>query len=269
MKAKELEAAIAEVLKPEYGNEGEFNGLKIGDPKRNVTKMGFCWSPTAKVLEEAASLGCQAVFSHEIPYIPGKSSAIGLPEDHPEIPANRARRLLYEEHGLILIQHHSTLDNWPIWGMPRALADAIGLDPETADWPRHDVPVLPIEPQPVRNFAARVRDSLGMTGIGVSGDLDRTVTRVGLVIGGFGKQWRVSELPRAGGADCMITGELLDYAARAAIEADMAVIQASHYTTETPGVKKLMEYMTPRLEEQVETVYLDCGESVHYRGMEL
>jgi putative NIF3 family GTP cyclohydrolase 1 type 2 len=269
MKAKDLAAAIEDVLKPEYCKEGEVNGLKIGDPERDVTKMGFCWSPTADVLEEAALLGCQAVFSHEIPYIPGPSQALGFPKDHPEIPANRTRRLLYEEHGFVLIQHHSTLDNWPIWGMPRALADAIGLDPSTAEWPRHDVPVLPIEPQPVRKFAAHVRDCLDMTGIGVSGDLNRTVTRVGLVIGGFGKQWRVSELPRVGGADCMITGELLDYAARAAIEADMAVIQASHYTTESPGVKKLMEYMTPRLEGKVETVYLDCGESVHYRGADL
>ncbi len=269
MKAKELAAAIAAVLKPEYGNEGEFNGLKIGNPERDVTRLGFCWSPTAKVLEEAASLECEAIFSHEIPYIPGSSQALGFPEDHPEIPANRARRMLYEEHGFVLIQHHSTLDNWPIWGMPRALADALGLDPETADWPRKDLPVLPIEPQPLRKFAAHVRDSLGMTGLGVSEDLDRTVTRVGLVVGGFGKRWRISELPRAAGADCMVTGELLDYAARAAIEADISVIQASHYTTETPGVRKFMEYMQPRLKGEVEVVYLDCGESIHFRSAEL
>ena len=37
MKAKDLAAAIEDVLKPEYCKEGEVNGLKIGDPERDVT----------------------------------------------------------------------------------------------------------------------------------------------------------------------------------------------------------------------------------------
>ena len=40
----------------------------------------------------------------------------------------------------------------------------------------------------------RCLDQFGATGPDV-------VKRVGLVVGGFGKLWRISELPRIGGAD--------------------------------------------------------------------
>ena len=132
-----------------------------------------------------------------------------------------------------------------------------------------NAPVVPIEPQSLRDFARHVRDKLNMTGVGVAGDLDRTVTRAALICGGFGRRWRISELARIGGADVMVTGELLDYCARAAIEANIAVVQASHYTTEHPAVVKLAEHMTPRLEGKCEVLLLDTGESVSYYGREL
>ena len=151
--------------------------------------------------------------------------------------------------------------------MPRALADVLGLDPVRAEWPRKDVPVLDVKPQPLREFAEYVCVRLGMTGVGIGGDPERTVRRVALICGGFGKRWRISELARLGRADVMVTGELLDSCARAALEADIAVVQASHYATENPGVRKLAEHMRPRLEGRVEVLFLDTGESVSYHGV--
>jgi len=269
MNARQLEAAINAVLLPEFANAGEQQGIMLGDPARLVERAVFCWSATVGVLERAAELGAQAVVAHEIPYIPGSSKDLGLPENHPELPANRRRRELYERHGFVFMQYHSPLDNWPLWGIPRALAAELGLDPAKATWPRKDVPVLDIEPQPLERFARHVRDRLKMTGVGVAGDPKRTVKRVGLVVGGFGKLWRISELPRIGGADVMVAGELLDYCVRAALEAGISVVQASHYATELPGVRRFAEHMKPLLAGRVEVVLVETGESVNYRGTDL
>jgi putative NIF3 family GTP cyclohydrolase 1 type 2 len=262
-----MEVRINAVLKPEYANAGEAQGIMFGDPARAVDRAVFCWSATAAVLERAATLGAQAVVAHEIPYIPGRGDNLGLPEGHPELPANRRRRELYDRHGIVFLQYHSPLDNWPVWGVPRALAAELGLDPAGATWPRGDLPVLSIEPQPLRRFAEHVRASLRMTGVGVGGDPDRIVTRVGLAVGGFGNTWRISEPFRAAGADVMVVGELRDYTARAALEGGVAVVQASHYATENPGVRRFAEHMAPLLAGRVEVLFVDTGESVQYRGV--
>jgi putative NIF3 family GTP cyclohydrolase 1 type 2 len=266
MKAQELETEINAVLLPEYANAGERQGIILGDPLRPVDRAVFCWSATAAVIERAAVLGAQAVVAHEIPYIPGRGDNLGLPEDHPELPANRRRRELYERHGVVFLEYHSPLDNWPLWGVPRALAAELGLDPARCVWPRKDLPVLDIEPQPLARFARHVRDCLHMTGVGIAGDPDRTVTRVGLVCGGFGNLWRVSEPLRVVGADVMVAGELRDYTARAALEAGMSVVQASHYATENPGVRRFAEHMTPLLAGRVAVHFVETGESVNYHG---
>lgn len=270
MNARQLEAEFNAVLKPEYGLEGEQNGLKLGDPEKEVSRVTFSWTATAKVLEEAASIGAEAIFAHEMPFVPVYKGGGWWPSPNEgEMPVNRIRRGLYEKHGFVMFQYHSPLDGWPVWGMPRALADALGFDPADADWPNRFVPVFDLAPQPVRVFALRVRDRLGLTGVGVSGDLDREMHRVALMIGGFGGAWSVSEIARAAGADAMVCGELSDYTVRAAAEAGISVIKASHYSTENPAVKKLAEHMGKRLAGRVEAIYLDCGESWHTFGAPL
>lgn len=112
MTARELESAINEVLRPEYANAGEKQGILMGDPGRPVDRAVFCWSATVEVLERAAKLGAGAVVAHEIPYIPGRGQDLGLPEGHPELPANRRRRELCERHGLVFAFPGGSRSTW-------------------------------------------------------------------------------------------------------------------------------------------------------------
>jgi putative NIF3 family GTP cyclohydrolase 1 type 2 len=185
------------------------------------------------------------------------------------MPANRTRRELYEKHGFVFFQYHSPLDGWPLWGTPRALADALGFDAGKAEWPCRFVPAFDLEPQPARRLALRVKERLGLTGVGVSGDLKRIVSKAALLVGGFGGNWSVSEMARQCGADVMIAGELSDYTVRAATEAGITVIKASHYSTENPAVRRLCEHMEKALNGAVECVFLDCGESWNTYGENL
>jgi putative NIF3 family GTP cyclohydrolase 1 type 2 len=186
-----------------------------------------------------------------------------------ELPANRRRRELHEAHRFAFFQYHSPLDGWPLWSTGRALAEALGFDPEAAAWPSRFIPILDLNPQPLRTFATRVRDRLGLLGVGVSGNLEAPVHRALLAVGGLGASWAISEVARKGGADVMVTGELSDYTVRAAREAGIAVLKASHYSTENPAVRKLCQFMETQLAGQVACRFLDCGESWHQYGAAL
>ncbi len=269
MKASELEAEFTDVLKPEYGVEGEKNGLIRGDPERDVTKVACCWSATESLLKEAVALGCNGIFAHEIWQIPATGGKWWPRPQSQDMIANKKRSAVYTEHNLAFFQYHSPLDGWPLWSTGRALIDALGYRVEDAEWPNRFVPVFDIEPQPLRQFAIRVRDRLGLKGVGLSEALEREVRRVALFIGGFGTGWAAPELARENGADVMVTGELLDYTVRCAREADIAVVKASHYSTENPSVKKFCEHMQARLSGKVRFIFLNSGESWEHYGASL
>ncbi|OGV67576.1 MAG: hypothetical protein A3K19_13525 [Lentisphaerae bacterium RIFOXYB12_FULL_65_16] len=105
-----------------------------------------------------------------------------------------------------------------------------------------------------------------MSGIDIAGDLDRKVSRVALMVGGFGVRLWLSEFARQAGADVMLVGEMLDYTARAAREADIAVIKASHYATENPAVIHFAEHLRTLVKDELEVIYLPSGDSWEHFG---
>lgn len=272
MKAREIEGIINGILKPEYGISSEKdNGILLGDPERDVNHLAVCWSPTEKVLLEAVALGADTVLSHEIPHIPvgETSSELWRVPETDCIPANIKRRKICHDHQLIILKYHYPLDGWPLWGTPRALAAALGFDPGKAEWINRFVPAFPFEPQTLGSFAEQVRIALGMSGIDVAGRLDWSVRKVALIVGGFATRHWISEFARQSGADVMITGEMLDYTARAALEADVAVIKASHYATENPAVIRLAEHLNTTFADRLKVTYLASGDSWDHFGVPL
>jgi len=269
VKAELIETVINSILKPEYGISVETdNGILFGDRNRDITCIATCWSPTVSVLQQAVQAGAQAVFSHEVPFIPDGEAASELWKvpQYSTMPANVKRRKIYTEHNLVLYKYHYPLDGWPIWGMPRALAAALKFDLSTAQWVNRFLPVFNLEPQSLRAFAEHVRDCLGLSGIDIAGDLNRNVTRVALMVGGFATRFWISEFARAAGADVMIAGELLDYTARTAIEADIAVIKAGHYPTEEPAVVRFSSCLQEQLQGKVKVVHIQTGDSWNHYG---
>ncbi len=269
MKARHIEAIVNGILRQEYGVPSETtNGIVLGDPEREVTHLVVCWSPTAIVLREAVALGAEAVLSHETPFIPvsEKVSELWPIPLEDSLPANVKRRRLWQDHRLVLLKYHYPLDGWPVWGTPRALADALGFDPDQAEWINRFVPAFDCAPQSLVAFAEHVRVCLEMTGLAITGRPDLTVRKVALIIGGFGTRFWISEFARQAGCDAMIVGELLDYTARAALEADVAVIQAGHYATENPAVIKLAKYLQAPLGHGVRVTYLASGHPWVYGG---
>lgn len=92
------------------------------------------------------------------------------------------------------------------------------------------------EGMPLRQFVERVKEQLGLTGVRVTGDLDRLVQRVA-VLGGAGADY--VNAAQAAGADVYITGDVGYHTAREAEHSGMALIDAGHYGLERAFVPEL------------------------------
>ncbi len=271
MKARDIEAVVSGILRPEFGIPSETdNGIVLGDARRNVSRLAVCWSPTAAVLEEAVRLGAGAVLSHEVPFIPVPEAASELwPVPHADrLPANRRRRRLCADSGLVLLKYHYPLDGWPVWGTPRALASALGFDPGRAEWINRFVPAFPCGGRPLAAVAEQVRHGLDLDAVSVTGPLDRPVHKLALAVGGFATRFWISEMARQAGCEALVVGDVLDYTARTAVEAGVALIRAGHYATENPAVIRLADQLQRAFGPNLPVTVLDSGHPWRVIGAE-
>jgi putative NIF3 family GTP cyclohydrolase 1 type 2 len=60
------------------------------------------------------------------------------------------------------------------------------------------------------------------------------------------------------GADAIICGETLDYAFRAAVDADVALIETAHVNSENPGVREYARLLAAKLTD-TPVRFIDAG----------
>jgi dinuclear metal center YbgI/SA1388 family protein len=94
------------------------------------------------------------------------------------------------------------------------------------------------EPRPLKDFAGRVKASLGAGLVQVVGDADRSVGRVAVACGAAGEFLRDAQRAKA---DVFLTGEMRFHDYLAARADGIALVLPGHYATERPGVEMLVE----------------------------
>jgi hypothetical protein len=96
------------------------------------------------------------------------------------------------------------------------------------------------EPVAFTDFAANVKNALGISYVRAAGDTARTV-RVVAVCGGAGGS--LIRNAAAVGADVLVTGDVKYHEAQEAQELGLAVIDAGHFATEQPVVEAVAAYL--------------------------
>lgn len=103
------------------------------------------------------------------------------------------------------------------------------------------------EPQPLDEFARRVKEALGLPAIACAGDPNWPVRRVA-VCGGSGGS--LTGRAKAVGADVLVTGDVKYHDVQAAVHTGLAVIDAGHAGTENPVVGALASYLQEKLADE-------------------
>ncbi len=255
MNAKEVEAVVLEIAPLEYAHEGDPTGLLYGDEQAEVTGIAVTWTPTVQVLREAAVDGLNFVLTHETPFFSTRESNWfrTLPQD--DKPHNLARRRILDDHGMVVCRCHSNWDGAP-GGVMETCAETLGFTDvaEGGDYCR----TYAVEPLTVAELADHAKLALGVPTVRVAGDPARMVTLVTVMYGGLLQQWHGVDEAVLADADAIICGEALDYAFRAAVDADIALIETAHVSSENPGIREFARRLGAKLPD-LPVRFIDAG----------
>ncbi len=215
-------------------------GLLIGTAETEVRGILMCWMPTVAALERAVAEGCNLVVAHEQFFF---YPFISAPQMQPQFRSWRptARRLaVVERHHLCVLRLHGTMD------MLHNFDDFVELMGLTntkrgSGYAR----VFPIPETTVGELVARVKRTLGLEQVRMVGNPARRVRCVGVPMGGLCLDSNLSYLQKCVqlGADVLIGGEADEYGFTFAADADIPLIEAGHFVSETPGVKNFAQHM--------------------------
>ena len=255
MEAHEVEAIVLDISPREYAMEGDPTGLLYGDPETEVTGVAVTWTPTVKVLREAAVDGLNFVLTHEIPFCSYAPSNWYRTVPEEEKAANIARRRILDDNGMVVCRCHSNWDGTP-GGVMDSCAEALGFD-EIADGGDY-CRTYAVDPLTLAELAEHAKLALGVPQIRVAGDLARIVTRVTVLYGGLLQHWHGVDEAVLAGADVIICGEALDYSFRAAVDADVALIETSHVNSENPGMREFARLLRGKLKD-IPVRFIDAG----------
>ncbi|MGI5817154.1 MAG: Nif3-like dinuclear metal center hexameric protein [Armatimonadota bacterium] len=255
MNARDVEAVVLEIAPLEYAMEGDPTGLLYGDPETEITGVAVTWTPTVQVLREAAVDGLNFVLTHELPFFSSRDSNWfrTLPED--DRPHNRARRRILDDNGMVVCRCHSNWDGTP-GGVMDSCAEALGFEDVIEEGAY--CKTYAVDRLTVAELADHAKLALGVPQVRVAGDPARLVTLVTVMYGGLLQQWHGVDEAVLAGADAIVCGEALDYASRAAVDAEIALIETAHVNSENPGLREFARRLAGRLPD-LPVRFIDAG----------
>lgn len=216
---KELEKIVETVAPPELAEEWDNVGLLV-DAGVPADRILFSLDATAEAIEEAEETGCHIIVTHHpLIFHPLKRVSDG------SAVAMAMRK------GISVISAHTNYDTAD-GGINDVLAGWLGLKEVAPVAAMGRCGVLPDGPMTMKQFAAFVKERLGVDGLRVA-DCGRLVNRV-MVLGGSGGDFVAAALEA--GCDTLLTGEAAHHEGIEAKALGVNLVVAGHFGTENPGM---------------------------------
>jgi len=258
MKARE----IAEVL---FGFErkNEFNrgrdGLKWGDPEKEVRKVVVSMFNTVEIIRKAMALDADMVIVHE-PTFYANSEPMDL-----ENEVDRLKKELLDESGITFYRNHDhSHDCFPDL-IAKGTANLLDLDCETEfPGPLGLVRFHLKKPMTAEEIALHLQEKLHTRKLHIAGDRKTPCTEFSLFTGSPGQESITKELRRKE-TQILAGGEIYEWChgeyTRDAKDLGFikALIPLGHVGSEWGGMKLICEMMQEKL-PQIEFVYVEDGD---------
>lgn len=248
MLIQELETYIAGLLSLERfaAADASMNGLQVGLPEAEVTKVAFAVDACMESFQRAAEAGCNALFVHH-----------GLFWGKPiKVSGSHYRRLKYlMDRGMSLLAAHLPLDQHPEFGNNAGLAKVLGLQDIEPFGEYRGIKI---------GYKGRLPEGCKMEEIlkrcGLTAETARSVLpfgpeqirTVGIISGGaaYDVSQAVDEQ-----LDLYITGEETHSVYHTCLEEGINMISGGHYSTEVWGVRAFSKKCAE--DTGLETLFID------------
>ncbi len=242
MKASALTAWLDKEL-GESPEDASCNGLQYPG-KKQVKKVGLAVDACLESFELAEDAGCDYLIVHH-----GLFWERSLPKKIDEYW--KARLDCLSRAGLSLYASHLPLDAHARYGNNAELFRLLGLKRKTrfAEYKGARIGFKGVLPRALdaEEFAEKAGEALECD-VRLLECGPKKVREIGVCSGGGGFAAR--------GVDCLVTGEFCHADFHGAVEAEVSVVEAGHYATETLGVKALGRAIKKKF--KVDAVFLDA-----------
>ena len=251
MRLDDILTALRRLAPEEAALEGDPVGLLVGREAEGVTRIGVCLDCTPDAARRAAEAGVHLVVAHH-PLIYRPLKRLGAD------PVSRAVAALVRADIALYAMH----TNWDraAGGINDTLAECLELSGITPLGSEGEAALPRIggltPPRPLADFVRFVEAALGCAGtsaLRVNGvDPSRMISRVA-VCGGAGAG--LAEAALAAGAEAYVTSDVRHHEFWEAEARGLALLDAGHGATETPGMRALVRSL-PGLLEGMEVVWV-------------
>jgi len=224
----------------------QVDGVKVGDPEREVTTVATVWKPTFPALREAHERGAEFVVAHESVFVKGGVEG----ETEKALPSEREKLDWLRETGLVVYRCHDLWDRFPDIGITWSWQKGLELGGKIVV-DRFPYLVTKIEPLPLSRLAGhiieRIRE-LGQTSAAVVGDLDQPVS---MVATGTGVTPDPIDLWNLGADVGVMTDDYFLYCREGAhaMERGFPMIVVNHGVAEEWGIRNLAKYLAGKFPE--------------------
>lgn len=239
----EIAALMEEWAPARLAEDWDNVGLLVGDSGRNVEKALVALDAVNAVIDEAITKSCQMIITHHPLF------RVGLKKlndsDH---TAKKIMRLM--ENKIALFSAHTNLDKAD-GGVNDVLCQILGLNfsvKKDANGDNGLIRTAALEkPQTLGELAGRYADVLKTPYLPVVGDLDREITRVAVV---SGNGMSVLKEAAESGAELFISGDIRYHDANDALDYGMAMLDLTHYASETVVAGAAKKYLDEKKREK-------------------
>jgi putative NIF3 family GTP cyclohydrolase 1 type 2 len=223
--------------------------FKTGDPDAPVTGIVTTMFATMDILRQAVSDKCNLIITHEPTFYNHLDDTTALANTHN--PIYEEKRKYIEDHNLVIWRFH---DHIHMMNPDEIIAGVV----HRLGWEKYVVkPGIPYFIMPensVRDLAASVRKSLGISMLRVIGDPDFKVTKVGFAPGAPGSEVQMDALARED-VEVLLIGEsreweTIEYARDAAEQGrHKAMIILGHVPSEEAGMEECARWLKTFIKE--------------------
>ncbi|WP_298591192.1 Nif3-like dinuclear metal center hexameric protein [uncultured Selenomonas sp.] len=250
VKCQDVMQAMERIAPRRLAEEWDNPGLLVGSPHDEVRKILVALDVREETVERAIEDGCDLIVAHH-PLIFRALKALRTDD----ATGCKIARLIKAD--IAVFAAHTNLDS-AAGGVNDVLAERLEL---------HDVAPLvegAADSEPglgrigslraefsLEDFAALVKEKLGLSSMRVACAGERRISRVALC-GGSGAEF--VGRAAAKGADAYVTGDVKYHDAERAIGLGIHVLDAGHFATEQPIIARLAERLKKELGDGVEIV---------------
>ena len=223
--------------------------FKTGDPQTPVTGIVTTMFATMDILKQAVKQGCNLIITHEPTFYNHLDDTAALVGTHNPVYAEKRKYI--EDHNLVIWRFH---DHIHMMNPDEIIAGVV----HRLGWEKYEVkPGISYFVMPetsVRDLAANVKKSLGISMLRVIGDPDFKVTKVAFAPGAPGSEVQMAALARED-VEVLLIGEsreweTIEYARDATEQGKhKAMIILGHVPSEEAGMEECARWLKTFIKE--------------------